>query len=34
MAACKSPQKDLGAWRTALGTLLAFGRQAFKKRRG
>lgn len=33
MAAGKSPQTDLGAWRTALGTLLASGRQAFKKRR-
>jgi 2,4-dienoyl-CoA reductase-like NADH-dependent reductase (Old Yellow Enzyme family) len=33
MAAGKSPQKNLGAWRTALGTLLASGRQAFKKRR-
>lgn len=33
MAAGKSPQKDMGAWRTALGTLLASGRQAFKQRR-
>jgi len=34
MAAGRPPQENLGAWRTALGTLLASGWQAFKKKRG
>ena len=34
MAAGRPPRKKMGAWRTVLGTLLASGKQAFRKRRG
>ena len=34
MAAGRHPKKNLSVWRTVAGTVLASGRQAFKKRRG